>query len=88
MKFYTSYYANIKNIPKNCMCVPISLMIPDFIREMSDVTIVRNNFIAPDIELLNDIKEGRINEEEYKMMIADGIYDAITGIYEENLNND
>ena len=38
--------------------------------------------------LSNETECDLLNEEEYKMMIADGIYDAITGIYEENLNND
>lgn len=79
IKFYTSYYANIKNIPKKCMIVPISLVIPEFIREMSDVTIVKDNFIAPDGELLSDIKEGRIGEEEYKTRYVKKICDYING---------
>lgn len=77
IKFYTSYYANIKNMPKKCMLVPISLVIPDFIREMSDVTIVKNNFIAPDRELLDDIKSGKIDEVEYKKRYVKKICDYI-----------
>ena len=38
--------------------------------------------------LSNETERTLLNEEEYKMMIADGIYAAITEIYEEILSND
>lgn len=64
--FYTSYYANYENIPKNYICVPISRVVPDGFSDYPNITIIKDNFIAPDDNLLFDYKNGRIDEIEYK----------------------
>lgn len=84
INFYTTYYANIDNVPKKSVIVPISRVVPDFVRERLDVVIVKDNFIAPHEDLLNDIKSGKINEKEYKDRYVKQICDYINGNYKFN----
>lgn len=81
INFYTTYYANINNVPKKSVIVPISRVVPDFMRERLDVVIVKDNFIAPYEDLLDDMKSGRINEKEYKDRYVKQVCDYINGCY-------
>jgi hypothetical protein len=67
MKFYTSYYANMKNIPANYLCVGISRVCPEWLidNEPPNFLFVRGNILAPSSELLSDMKSGKITEDEY-----------------------
>ena len=66
MKFYTSYYGNYKNIPKNLMCVQISRTCPDGLENNDNFTKVQNSILAPSDELLYNMKSGKLSETEYK----------------------
>lgn len=66
MKYFTSYYGNYKNIPKNYMCVQISRTCPEGLENNSNFSKIRNCILAPSEELLSDMKSGKITEEEYK----------------------
>ena len=67
MRLYTSYYANIKNIPADYLMVGISQFCPDWLKENQpdNFLFVKGNFLAPTIELLNDIKSGKISRDVY-----------------------
>ena len=54
MTFYTSYYANLKNIPKEYITVSISGDIPDYIKEEVQVWDRR---LAPTLDLFNEYKK-------------------------------
>ena len=65
MTFYTSYYANLKNIPKEYITVSISGDIPDYIKEEVQVWDRR---LAPTLDLFNEYKnspEGPTRELQY-----------------------
>ena len=68
IKLYTSYYANIKNIPANYLMVGISQFCPEWLKDdvPDNFLFVRGNFLAPTKELLNDIKSGNIDSSEYR----------------------
>lgn len=66
MRFYTSYYANFKNIPTNYVCVGISRTCPDGFEGKSNFVFVKDNFLAPPAGLLRDMKDGNETEEGYK----------------------
>lgn len=70
INFYTSYYANLKNIPKTYLCLGISYICPEWLREYNDehpnFLFIKNKCLAPSQELLFDIKNNKISEEEYK----------------------
>ena len=68
MKFYTSYYGNYKNIPTDYFCVGISRYCPDgFMNDdYKNFLFVRNNILAPEKELLDDMKSGKETEDGYK----------------------
>ena len=57
IRLYTSYYANMKNIPANYLMVGISQFCPDWLKDDApdNFLFVRGNFLAPTKELLNDI---------------------------------
>lgn len=65
MKYFTSYYAKYSMIPKSYMCVAVSRTWPVSLESNQNFTAVKNNFLAPSAELLNDMKSGAINEDEY-----------------------
>ena len=75
MKFYTSYYANYRNIPANYMCVGISRTCPDGFNnpDNKNFLFVRDNILAPTKELLSDFKEGRETEEGYKRRYVESL---------------
>jgi uncharacterized protein YeaO (DUF488 family) len=65
MKFFTSYYANIKNIPKDYILVSISGDIPDYIKEQMNIWDRR---FAPNWDLFKEYKnspEGQQRENKY-----------------------
>ena len=68
IKLYTSYYANIKNIPANYLMVGISQFCPEWLKDNApdNFLFMRGNFLAPTKELLNDIKSGNIDQFEYR----------------------
>jgi len=68
IKLYTSYYANIKNIPTNYLMVGISQFCPEWLKydAPDNFLFVACNFLAPTKELLNDIKSGNIDPSEYR----------------------
>ena len=68
MKFYTSYYGNYRNIPKNYMCIGISLYCPENLINSGheNFMFVEGNILAPDKCLLDDIKSGKETEDGYK----------------------
>lgn len=67
LKYYTSYYANFENIPKDYLCIGISRIIPEGFRtsEYSNFIYTPDNFLAPSYQLLRDVKDGNISQEEY-----------------------
>lgn len=68
MKFYTSYYGNYRNIPKDYVCIGISRYCPDWMRDpkFTNFSFTEDNLLAPEKDLLDDIKSGRETEEGYK----------------------
>lgn len=77
MRFYTSYYANIKNIPTNYLLVGISRFCPEWLHdgEPSNFMFIRGNFLAPSAELLEMKKNNDVTESQfadlYKKQISD-----------------
>ena len=67
LTYYTSYYANYKNIPKDFLCVGISRFVPETFKYSNYNNFIWNkdNFLAPSIQLLSDIKNNKIDEDEY-----------------------
>lgn len=72
-RFYTSYYANYRKIPKNFFCVGISRVCPDGFKDGGNFMFVEGNVLAPSRDLLDDIKHGRIGEDEYKRRYVEGL---------------
>lgn len=56
---YTSYFGNIKNIPKDWLKVSISLYPP------KGMDILQCKLLAPSAELLAAYKEGKVSDLEY-----------------------
>lgn len=65
--YFTSYYANYRNVPKDFLCVGISRIIPNYFKDSQFENFIwsKDNFMAPSLELLLDKKNGKISEEEY-----------------------
>jgi len=73
MKFFTSYYANIKNIPDDYILVSISGDIPDYIKEQVDIWDRR---FAPNLDLFKEYKnspEGQQREDKYVQRFKDEV---------------
>ena len=66
MRFYTSYYANFKNIPSNYICVGISRMCPEGFEGKENFIFVKDNYLAPPKDLIEDMKSGNETEDGYK----------------------
>lgn len=78
--FYTSYYSNIKNIPKSCLCLGISYICPDWLKDNQDYPnfiYVKNKCLAPSKELLYDKKTNKISEDEYKSRYIHELFNTI-----------
>jgi len=84
MKFYTSYYANFKNIPTNFVCVGISRSCPDGFEDggYPNFLFVKDNILAPDSALLEDFKAGRETEDGYKRRYIEHFLDQF-GYYKK-----
>lgn len=61
-KIYTSYFANLRNIPSSIEPIAISLFTPSFYNGKRALD------LAPNKEILNSYKNGEINEDEYREM--------------------
>lgn len=89
-KLYTTYLANMKNIPSNCQ-VAIIMRFPPFIPK--DGNIYHAKELSPKAKLLNKYKTGDINFEEFKDLLweqwqsnEEGAMDTLKEI-EETLEN-
>lgn len=84
MKFYTSYYAKYKDIPKDFMCVGISRMCPfkDWNHDnlMPNFYFCKNNSFAPSEDLLTGYKSGKYTEQDYKRIYATQIFEWLKNI--------
>ena len=67
MKLYTSFFANLKNIPENIKPVSIAGFSPKWYN--GD----RFEALAPDKKLLWKAKQGKISEKEYTKIYLAGI---------------
>lgn len=68
MDFYTSYYANIKNIPGDYAAIGISRFCPDWLEKgngPSNFYFWEDNQFAPSVGLLDDMKHRGLSEKEY-----------------------
>ena len=67
IKLYTSYYANMKNIPATYLMVGISRTCPEWLKENTSDNFLwtPNNILAPPASLLSDIKSGKIDQNQY-----------------------
>ena len=76
IKLFTSYYANMKNIPSNYMMVGISRTCPEWLQvnQPSNFFWTKDNALAPPASLLSDMKSGKINEDEYRKRYVDHIH--------------
>lgn len=68
-KIYTSYFANLRNIPNSLEPIAVSLFTPSFYNGKRAID------LAPSKEILNDYKSGKIDENEYKMRYLDLLSD-------------
>lgn len=59
-KIYTSYFANLRNIPNSIEPIAISLYTPSFYKGKRALD------LAPSKDILDDYKGGKITEEEYR----------------------
>ncbi len=75
MRYFTSYFANFRNIPKNFLCVGISRYYQDYFKrtDIENYLYVPNSILAPSEKLLKAMKLNLITEREY------------TGYYEQEL---
>lgn len=64
-KVYTSYFANLRNIPSSIEPIAISLFTPSFYNGKRAID------LAPSKEILNDYKNGVIDENEYRLRYLD-----------------
>lgn len=83
IELYTSYYANMKNIPTNYLMVGISQYCPEWLKEDAPDNFmwVKGNFLAPDKELLDDIKSGRIDHKTYTERYTNKFYESFDKSY-------
>ena len=80
MPFFTSYYANIKNIPKSYLCLGISQICPDWLIDNDEYTnfiFVKNKCLAPSMSLFQDYKNDKVSIDEYKKRYIYGLYDIL-----------
>ena len=68
-KIYTSYFANLRNVPSSIEPIAISLFTPSFYNGKRAID------LAPSKEILNGYKSGEINKEEYKIKYLDLLSD-------------
>lgn len=80
MHFYTSYYANYNNIPKNYMCIGISQYCPEWFKnnDLKNFLWVKDNVFAPSAELLADSKSGQIDQDEYKKRYVTEVFQRLS----------
>lgn len=71
---YTSYFANLRNVPSSIEPIAISLFVPNFYNGKRAID------LAPSKEILNSYKAGEINESEYKKMYLDLLESRIVSI--------
>lgn len=81
MTFSTSYYANIKNIPKDNILVSISAEKPDYIDEID----IWDTRLAPSFDILMNYKSSKEDKEIYAKRFGDEILipNDITKIFKE-----
>lgn len=67
LQYYTSYYSNFRNIPKDYLCIGISRFVPIEFKNSDYRNFIwaSDNFLAPSESLLYDIKSDKITQEEY-----------------------
>jgi len=73
MKFFTSYYANMKNIPSDYIKVSISGDIPEYISENVEIWDRR---LAPNLSLFSEYKnsaDGEAREKKYVQRFKDEV---------------
>lgn len=92
MKFYTSYYANFKNIPITHMCIGISSFCPNGFLNDNGTSVYKNflwnkgNFLSPSRELLFDKKSGFINEDAYERRYVEELTNKFSKIIDPLTN--
>ena len=76
IRLFTSYYANMRNIPSDYMMVGISRTCPEWLKDNqpSNFFWTKDNALAPPESLLSDMKSGKINEVEYRKRYTDHIH--------------
>lgn len=76
MQFFTSYYGNYRNIPKDYICIGISRYCPEWFRKgnYSNFVFEEDSILAPEKDLLEDIKSGRETEEGYKRRYVECLF--------------
>ena len=79
MKFYTSYYANFRHIPKDFMCIGISRYFQDYFKrtDIPNFLYTPNNVLAPSEKLLLAMKKGLITEEQYEYYYVQGLQEGL-----------
>jgi uncharacterized protein YeaO (DUF488 family) len=65
---YTSYFANIDNLPKDAIKISIARYTPDWVK---DKIRFRFDAFAPSPKLLSQIKNGEITKDEYDVQYLD-----------------
>ena len=82
MQFFTSYYGNYRNIPKDYVCIGISRYCPEWFRKgnYDNFVFVEDNILAPEKDLLDDMKSGRETEEGYKRRYVETLFRKLEGI--------
>lgn len=70
MELFTSYYANLKKIPMNYAAIGISRVCPDWLngdKSPSNFYFWDDNLFAPSIDLLSEMKNGKIDRSAYTL---------------------
>lgn len=70
MDLFTSYYANLKKIPMDYAAIGISIVCPDWLKgdkSPSNFYFWDDNLFAPSIDLLFEIKNGKIDQSIYTL---------------------
>ena len=82
MQFFTSYYGNYKNIPKEYVCIGISRYCPEWFSKgnYDNFVFIKDTILAPDKDLLDDMKSGRETEEGYKRRYVEGLFKKLGNI--------
>ena len=77
LKLYTSYYANMKNIPANYLMVGISQYCPEWLKDDTPDNFIwtKGNFLAPGKDLVNDMKSGKIDQKTFTERYTNKFYD-------------